>query len=261
MCNRNAMNDIEISAIPFRGSAPFFVFCDHAINTIPHDMRGLGMPEDILDTHIAWDIGAGELSIAIGRELDATVFACGFSRLIIDPNRAFDSKDLIPAVSDQIPVPGNQMLTEIERQRRIDQFHAPYHDQLEEALGAAMTAHEDLFVVSVHSFTHRLMGAAEDRPWEIGVLWREDEFSARVMIDFLRRCTDWEIGDNAPYDARAFNYSIDRHIGSRGLRHVTLEIRQDLLHDESVLHDIAKVLAEGVVETAAQEEPVRYKEG
>lgn len=235
-----------IAAFEQFGAAPFFVFCDHASNRIPAEMSCLGLPSDILQTHIAWDIGAGALSRALARRLNGRLFECGFSRLIIDVNRDFTSDDLIPATSDQIPVPGNQMLTDAERRRRVNEFHQPYHRRLAAALDEATQVHDKLFVVSVHSFTNRLMGAAQDRPWPVGLLWRDDEESARAAINYLTGKTGWLIGDNEPYDARVFNYSVDNHIGPRGLRHLTLEVRQDKLSDDQSIAIMADIIAEAV---------------
>ncbi len=240
------MSDFELTGTESFGGAPVFVFCDHASNVIPADLNCLGLPGDILNTHIAWDIGAGALATELAKRLEGTLFTCGYSRLIVDPNRAPDTDDLIPAASDQIPIPGNQMLSEADRSSRIERFHIPYHDRLDAALDDMTALHGPPFVIAVHSFTNRLMGAAADRPWPIGLLWREDEHSARAVIDYLSAQKGWNIGDNQPYDARQFNYSVDRHIGPRKLSHITLEVRQDLISDERNVAGMAGILASGV---------------
>ncbi len=231
------------------GDAPIFVFCDHASNAMPDDLKSLGLPDDLLETHIAWDIGAGALSEAIARRLRGRVFQCRFSRLIIDPNRADTAHDLIPTVSDQIPIPGNQMLTNSDRLWRLERFFSPYHRRLRRALDQA-SQERDPFVVSIHSFTRRLMGAESDRPWPIGLLWREDEESARTTIAALTRAAGWPIGDNEPYDARVFNYTVDRHVGPRGLRHLTIEVRQDTICDADGVEKMSAVIAAAIAETA-----------
>ncbi|WP_428409100.1 N-formylglutamate amidohydrolase [Hyphococcus sp.] len=241
------MNDFDIAYLERFGAAPVFVFCDHASNAMPDDMNCLGLPEDILKTHIAYDIGASALAAALALRLKGTFFRSGFSRLVVDPNRPVTSHDLIPATSDQIPIPGNQMLSEADRKARIERFHVPYHDRLDEALDETIAQSGPPFVISIHSFTNRLMGAKEDRPWALGLLWREDEPSARGMINYLEQHTEWRIGDNEPYDAREFNYSVDRHIGPRSLSHLTIEARQDLIADAAGVDTIADVLSEGVI--------------
>ena len=228
------------------GDAPFFIFCDHASNVIPPALNGLGIPDDVLKTHIAWDIGAGALATALGAALGATVFKCGFSRLVIDPNRAVNAADLIPATSDQIPVPGNQMMSATDRTARIETYHTPYHHALGRAIRAMQNAHGRFLAVSIHSFTNRLMGDGDERPWPIGLLWHEDEPSARMMMEYLRRETGWPIGDNEPYDARVFNYSVDEHIGPKDIPHLTLELRQDKICDTSGVEEMAALIAGGV---------------
>ena len=228
------------------GDEAVLIFCDHASNAIPDEMRCLGLPSDLLETHIAWDIGAGALAEALAKRLSAGFFACGYSRLIADANRDPAAHDFIPTIADQIPVPGNKDLSDDMRADRIACWHAPYHRRL----GAAIAELEDRFerplAVSVHSFTNRLMGAGEERIWHAGLLWRQDEASAHFMIDWLRRNSDWTVGDNAPYDARVFNYSVDRHIGPRGMRHLTFEVRQDLLDNAQRIETVADILAQGV---------------
>ncbi len=172
------MTDKSIASLTQFAAAPYLIFCDHASNTIPPDLNGLGIPKDVLQTHIAWDLGAGSLAMSVAENLGATALLCGFSRLIIDPNRDLNAKDLIPPNSDQIPIPGNQMLSELDRARRIEEFHTPYHNRLSATLDTLTDKHANLFVVSIHSFTQRLMGASSDRPWHAGLLWHKDKTSA-----------------------------------------------------------------------------------
>ena len=73
----------------------------------------------------------------------------------------------------------------------------------------------------------------------MGLLWREDETSARQLIHYLESHTEYMVGDNQPYDARVFNYSVDRHVGPRGLRHITLEVRQDLVSNAEDVDRVA----------------------
>ncbi|WDI31316.1 N-formylglutamate amidohydrolase [Hyphococcus flavus] len=228
------------------GDSRFFVFCDHASNAISYHLNALGLPEDLLDTHIAWDIGAGALSKALAKKLSATQFQCEFSRLIIDPNRAPSASDIIPASSDHIPIPGNREITEASRAARLKDFHEPYHAALGDGLDQITKRCNTPFVISVHSFTERLMGAEERRPWKIGLLWRDDEESARAMMRQLKADTGWSIGDNEPYDARVFNYSIDRHVSPRNLPHLTMEIRQDLIGDSRGVQEIAAIIEHAV---------------
>ena len=224
------------------GDAPIFLFSDHASKAIPANYHGLGLPSDLLETHIAWDIGSSALTDKLGSALQGQTLKCGFSRLLIDANRACDKEDLIPPTSDKIAIPGNQNLTAEERENRIQSFHAPYHAKLGAMLAAFEERHKDPLIVSIHSFTDRLMGTGEERPWPIGLLWRADAVSAIHTINALATNTGWQVGDNEPYDARIFNYTIDRHIGDRGVRHLTFEVRQDMIADDEGVTQMCSVL-------------------
>ncbi|MEM9014997.1 MAG: N-formylglutamate amidohydrolase [Pseudomonadota bacterium] len=230
------------------GAQPYLIIVDHASNQIPAPYANLGLPADILETHIAWDIGAKGVGRSLAKSLGGVYFGALFSRLLIDPNRDLKAHDVIPEVSDQIPIPGNEKLTTAGRTQRIERFHNPYHAALNQLL-------EDEFasppmVVSVHSFSPRLIGELTDRPWHIGLLWREDPASAQNVIAHLRRDTEYCIGDNEPYDARVFNYTIDRHIGPRDLRHLTFEVRQDLINSPDGVSTISNVLLRAISDNA-----------
>ena len=256
------MTDADISTITKYGDAPIFVFCDHASNAVPDDLNCLGLPDDLLETHIAWDIGAGALTLEVAQRLNATALCNNLSRLVIDVNRAISAPDLIPAVSDQIPIPGNQMMSDGSKEDRIRRFHTPYHEHMKNALDDIAAA-GPVFVVSIHSFTRRLMGAAEDRPWPIGLLWRHDEKSARSAINFLSNETGWPIGDNEPYDARVFNFTIDHHIAPRDWPHLTLEVRQDKIADTAGVDEMADILARCIERTMIEsaENVIPFSEG
>jgi predicted N-formylglutamate amidohydrolase len=237
------MTDFAVAETYDGGDAPLFIFVDHASNKIPSAYDNLGLPEDMLATHIGWDIGAASLARKLAKCLKAKSLFCRYSRLLIDPNRSLDKTDLVPSEADRIPIPGNLDLSSADRHQRIETFHQPYHEQLELCLDQVCRAHKDPLILSVHSFTPRLLGDAQGRPWHMGFLWREDEASARALMAYLAQHTEYVIGDNQPYDARVYNYSVDRHVGPRGLRHITLEVRQDLVSNDQDVDRVADNLA------------------
>ena len=226
-----------------KGRSAAFLFCDHATNAMPQHYGALGLGKEQLADHIAWDPGAAALTAALGERLGARTVYCGFSRLLIDPNRGLDRDDLILDSSDSIPVPGNRGISWQEREARIARYHRPYHDFLDRELDAHEAAVEDPLIVSIHSFCRALRNARSHRPWQAGILWKDDEHSAREVIEALR-IRGLDIGDNQPYSAKAYNYTVDRHVGARGLRHLTLEVRQDLIADAEHVRQWADLLAQ-----------------
>jgi predicted N-formylglutamate amidohydrolase len=65
------------------------------------------------------------------------------------------------------------------------------------------------------------------------VLYNRDRRFAGLMLDMLRRESGLLIADNEPYFVSdATDYTIPRHGEARGIPHVEIEIRQDLVADE-----------------------------
>ena len=236
------MVDPAVANIHRFGTQPFCVFVDHASNVVPNGFNDLGLEREDLQKHIAWDIGAEALGIELGRRLQAPTITCAFSRLFVDVNRHVDSTDLIPSISDGIEVPANIAMDSAEKQKRLEQFYFPYHQCLAEEIEQTKSLCSDAFVVSVHSFTNQLETAEVARPWHAGLLWNDDENSARAALKWFAQNTEWQVGDNEPYDARAFNHSVDTHVGPRGLRHLTFEVRQDILSSAQGILDSANIL-------------------
>ena len=77
-------------------SGGWLVTCDHATNRVPDWLGGdLGiLPED-MNRHIAFDLGAKGVAIALGEYLNSPVLLSDFSRLVIDPNRGEDDPTLV----------------------------------------------------------------------------------------------------------------------------------------------------------------------
>lgn len=226
------------------GTAPVLLICDHASRAVPAGLDNLGLSDDVLAEHIGWDIGAAAVTRRMAEILNAPAVLCGYSRLVIDCNRLPGDPTSIPPVSDAMPVPGNQDLTEVAEQARADAVFQPYHRAIDDALahlwrrlpGTAPA------LVSVHTFTPR-MRSGEPRPWHIGLLWNRDPRLVVPLLRALRVEDGLVVGDNEPYDGRTVNYTLDRHAGAAGLPHVAVEIRQDLVEDSAGADEWAERLA------------------
>lgn len=200
------------------------VVSDHASNHVPPDI-GLGIAEALMHEHMAIDIGVAEVGALIAARAGHAAFQCGFSRLVCDVNREADAPGAVPAASDGHAVPGN-MLDEAARAARIARFHAPYHAALAELLDRVPPA----LILSLHSFTPRLATSTEERPWQVGVLYNEDERAARIAIPLLE-AEGLKVGDQQPYSGRQLNYTMNRHAEAEGRSYLGIEIRQDEIAD------------------------------
>jgi predicted N-formylglutamate amidohydrolase len=71
------------------------------------------------------------------------------------------------------------------------------------------------------------------RHMHAAILYNRDRRFAGLMLEMLRREQDLVVGDNEPYFVSdETDYTIPRHGEGRGLPHVEIEIRQDLIADE-----------------------------
>jgi predicted N-formylglutamate amidohydrolase len=224
------------------GRSPFLIVADHAGNSLPRVLGRLGIPETELGRHIAWDIGIDAVSRLVADELDATLVAQNYSRLVIDCNRRPGSETSIPEISEFTAVPGNMGLSEEQKAARVREIFWPYHDRIKTELDRKRHAGRPVALIAMHSFTPVFMGAA--RPWHAGVLYNRDPRFAHLLGALLKREEGLVVGDNEPYCVTdASDYTIPVHGEGRGLHHVAIEVRQDLIDDDKGRRTWGRLLA------------------
>ncbi len=214
------------------GTSPLVIICDHAGKYLPRRLQMLGLPESECERHIAWDIGAGAVSCLIGDALAAIVIRQNYSRLVIDCNRMPGSETSIVELSERTTVPGNIGLSTAQIEARVREIFQPYHERIAAELDRRQQVGRPTVLIAMHSFTPVFDAVA--RPWHIGVLYNRDARFAHPLIDLLRCEQGLVVGDNEPYRVTdASDYAIPVHGERRKLRHVEIEIRQDLIADEA----------------------------
>ena len=210
------------------GRADILLVCDHASNALPAAYGTLGLDPEILSRHIAYDIGAADVTRRISRALDAPAVMAGYSRLLIDCNRQPGHTTSIPEISDGIEVPLNHGIDAKEVERRQRAYFQPFHAAVEAALQRFSARGVVPAYVAMHSFTPIMAGY--ERPWHVGILWNEDTRLAQPLIDTLSEWPEIVVGENQPYSGRdPEGYSIHTHGGDRGIPNVLIEVRQDLV--------------------------------
>lgn len=236
---------LPYTTIAAKSSAPVFCFCDHASHYVPASYNNLGLKPADLQRHIGWDIGAQTLTQLLCQSFGAAGLLAGFSRLLIDPNRHSTSSGLIPTASDGTPIPANQNLSAGERQQRMDHYYTPYHRALGRALDETQTRHVDPLIISIHSFTPE-PARGEKRKLDIGILWKVDEEGAQKTKQVIESVHPYRVGLNVPYSALKLNHTMDEHVIGRGLRHITLEVRQDLIDTQAGAQKLALHLSKAL---------------
>jgi predicted N-formylglutamate amidohydrolase len=184
------------------------------------------------ERHIAFDIGIAGVTTALSHALGAHMIAQTYSRLVIDCNRPPGAASSIPVLSEATAIPGNEGIPPGEAEARRLEIFQPYHDRLAQILDTRARDKRATILIAMHSFTPVYAGLA--RPWHIGTLYNRDRRLAKILLALLHAEGDLVAGDNQPYAASdATDYCIPVHAEPRGLIHCGIEIRQDLIGDET----------------------------
>jgi predicted N-formylglutamate amidohydrolase len=238
------------------GGAPLVLACDHASNAVPDRLARLGLAQYHLDDHIAWDSGAAEVARLLAVRLEAPAVLSGFSRLVIDCNRAPDNDTSIAKASHGVLVPGNLGLTAADIEQRQAEIFRPYHAAIDRLLTRPRADGRAAAFVTVHSFTPALEGVA--RPWHVGILWAEDPRIPVPLMARLEAVPDLIVGDNVPYSGKLqYGYTTKVHAEDAGLASALIEIRADLISDPDGVDQMAEVIGAALEDVLA--DPAIYR--
>ncbi|MEE8454091.1 MAG: N-formylglutamate amidohydrolase [Limibaculum sp.] len=221
--------------------------CEHGGRAVPRALGESAPPAPEMARHIAWDLGAEATARQIAARLGAPLVIQRYSRLVIDSNRPRHAPDLAPATSDGTGIPFNSAIGEAGLEARWQAIHAPFHRadaRLLDDRAARPTA-----LVAVHSFTPRLRGGAA-RPWHVGLLARADMALAEALAEALgHHVPDALVTFNEPYRIENdSDYTIPVHGEARGLPHVLVEIRNDLIREPGGAARWGMLLARSIAE-------------
>lgn len=214
------------------GASPFLLTSDHHGRVLPRTLGDLGVAESELTRHIAWDIGIAGIAERLAKMLDAHLVAQRYSRLVIDCNRPPGAVSSIPVMSEATAIPRNEGISEQEREARRREIFEPYHRRIDAVINHRVHAKRPTVLVSLHSFTPVYAGVA--RPWHIGALYNRHIVLPQLLLKHLHAESDLVVGDNEPYAVSDLtDYTIPVHGEVRGLISTGIEIRQDLIADQS----------------------------
>lgn len=218
------------------GAGGGLIVCEHASARMPVEFGALGLRDDLLLSHIAWDPGAMDVATGLSRRLDAPLVHCRASRLLYDCNRPPEAAAAVPTRSEAHDIPGNQALDPAARSERVQAFYRPFEALLAKTIANHPTPPA---IVTIHSFTPVFHG--ERRDVEIGVLHDED---SRLADAVLASASSFDTRRNAPYGPEdGVTHTLRRHAIPAGLPNVMLEIRNDLIATPDACDRMAGVLA------------------
>lgn len=221
---------------------PVILVCEHASRLLPQALGTLGLPEEALESHIAWDPGALAVSRLMAKSLDATLIFQRFSRLVYDCNRPPESPAAIPEKSEVFTVPGNAGLDQAARDARTEALYLPFRERLSALVASRIAEGRAPVIVTMHSFTPVYFG--QPRAVEIGILHDADARLADAMLAAAGKAGPYDIRRNAPYGPEdGVTHTLKEHGLSNGLANVMIEVRNDLIKDEAGQRVVAGYLA------------------
>lgn len=211
--------------------SPVLLVCEHASRRLPEKMGSLGLSDDALKSHIAWDPGALAVSQLLVKSLDAALIYQRFSRLIYDCNRPPEAEAAMPPVSEIYQIPGNAVISAAERVARTQALYVPFTHTLSDFITTRKAQGRVPVLVTMHTFTPVYHG--KQRDVEIGILHDEDSRLADAMLAAAGKTARYAVRRNEPYGpADGVTHTLIQHGLKNGLLNVMIEIRNDLVSNE-----------------------------
>jgi predicted N-formylglutamate amidohydrolase len=236
-----------LTAAPAARRGQFIISCEHASNRIPARYQGLGLSSKTLQTHIAWDPGSREIARACARVLRCPVHEGQYSRLLIDLNRSLHHPRLIAKESAGIRIPGNEGISQPERERRSKLYYVPYREAVAADIRRIVSRRGQCVHLSIHSFTHQLLG--RERKADIGLLFdprRRREKALCVWMAERLRQTGYQVRFNYPYRGVSDGFTAAHRLvfAPREYLGVEVEVNQKLLRGRTSIRSVANHFAE-----------------
>jgi predicted N-formylglutamate amidohydrolase len=167
--------------------------CEHAGNRVPRRYARLfAGASDVLASHRGWDPGALRLARLLARRLGRPLLVNGWSRLVVDPNRAPTNRSIWSRFTKDLP--------RAERDQILDRYWWPHRREVEAAIAGAIERGGRVVHVAVHSFTPVLNGKVRNA--DVSILF---DSARRREAQFARR---WgaRLGEQAPGLRLRYNY-------------------------------------------------------
>jgi len=224
------------------GKGSFVFGCEHAGNRIPKALGTLGLTKIEQTRHIAWDVGAAQLTEKLSEKLDSPAVLQRYSRLVFDCNRTASHPGAFVVEADGAHVSGNAALSNADKHEREEAIYRPFHDALSGLTDRRRWSGERFAYVAVHSFNDQVRG--ETRPWHVGFLYNQRSRMSQFLINWFRNNTDYQVGDNQPYSPLdAVDHTLRVQAEVRSIPYTMVEVRNDLLRTEKQIATWAALLA------------------
>ena len=215
--------------------------CEHASNYVPDGLNNLGLDDQLIQSHIAWDPGALKVAQLLSKKFNAPLVAATVSRLVYDCNRPPFSLGAIARESEIYSIPGNQNISAKEELSRIVEIYEPFCSAIDRIVDAHLQKPVLPLFVTIHSFVPVYKGIP--RRVEVGVLHDTDQRIADCFLSEAENMGSYVALRNEPYaPVDGVTHTLQARAIPHGLGNVMIEIRNDLISDQEGIEKMATYL-------------------
>ena len=215
------------------------IIADHASNFIPEQYNNLGLSDQLIQSHIAYDIGVRKLSIELSKKLKAHLVYGSHSRLLVDLNRGVKDPTLISSISHGVKIIQNYQLSNSDKRFRIEKIYNNYHNTISKII----KKNKINVIISLHSFNPYYKN--KKRNIKFGILSNNDRRYSDIIIEILNK-KGYMVGDNQPYEGNLLEDTMYKHGLQNGILHTLIETRNDLLQSPKNISRIVNILFETI---------------
>lgn len=215
------------------------ITCEHASNAIPKAYQKLfSTAEKILETHLAYDIGAAALYTAFQKKQTGYYIRGKWSRLLVDLNRSISKERCFSQYT--------KALNQGEKQIILEKYYYPYRHAVFENISDLLEQKKNVLHLSLHSFTPYLHG--KKRETDIGLLYdparpTEKNFAAHLK-NLLKTKINCRIRYNYPYKgiSDGLTSTCRQHFPTTDYAGIEIECNQKLLKNPVTLKQLSAAL-------------------
>jgi predicted N-formylglutamate amidohydrolase len=148
-----------------------------------------------------------------------------------------------------VTLPWNRDLKARDLERRVMDYHAPYHNEIDRLILRRVVRGVRPVVFAVHSFTPVYDG--RPRRFDVGILYEHHRIPARLIARHVR-AAGFSVRYNQPYSGMAgMMYAVDRHGSHHGLPCLEIEINDALFARPARIRRLVAAVADGLRELTA----------
>ncbi|MBF0254085.1 MAG: N-formylglutamate amidohydrolase [Candidatus Omnitrophica bacterium] len=232
------------------GRAGLWFSAEHATARVAPEAKGV-MGGMVRPDHRAFDSGAGELAVYLGKRLGVPVLLGSVTRQVVDLNRSLTNRRSLWGTKLRTAPPDL-------KQEILKRYYLPYREAALRGIRAVTSRSPFAVHIAVHSFTPVRAGCV--RRVDIGLLYdsrrvSENRFCLRLQKAILHRNPQWRVRFNQPY--RGSSDSLVKELRSSlgpGYLGIELEINQRLVRQSGrAWLGLKRVLVEALSETVGSE--------